>query len=377
MAVPDDQVVARLDPLGFSVSSAAPRTSHLAPRTEWQVAVPSHRVDVLREVDLIEEVARHDGYASLPATIPEMDAVQPPPDPRTLLDQRLRQLLSGCGLSEAMTFAFIEAIAAEPFGEPDSIVKVANPLSEKFAVLRPSLLPGLIDSASHNRRHGRTDVRLFEVGTRFSTAGELRAVAGIWCGAGTPAHWSGVARSADFYDVKGVVEMLGAAFGLQLECVPAEVPYMVSGRTAKVGTIGLIGQLQSSILEKRGLPANEIAWAFELDTDTLATAQAADDLRATSLPRFPSIVRDLSVLVDSALPAAAVRGTIRSSAPSTLVDVIEFDRYRGKGVPEGRVSLSLRLTFRSPDRTLTDTEVDQAMDTVVAALGTAHGATRR
>ena len=89
------------------------------------------------------------------------------------------------------------------------------------------------------------------------------------------------------------------------------------------------------------------------------------------------IVRDLSVLVDSALPAAAVRGTIRSSAPSTLVDVIEFDRYRGKGVPEGRVSLSLRLTFRSPDRTLTDAEVDQAENAVVAALGRAHDATRR
>jgi len=100
-------------------------------------------------------------------------------------------------------------------------------------------------------------------------------------------------------------------------------------------------------------------------------------LRAESLPRFPSVVRDLSVLVDSALPAAAVRGTIRSSAPSTLVHAIEFDRYRGKGIPEGRVSLSLRLTFRSPERTLTDAEVDQAMETVVAALASAHGATRR
>ena len=390
MAVPDDQVVARLEPLGFSVSSVAPRASHLAPRTEWQVEVPSYRVDVLREVDLIEEVARHDGYASLPATIPEMDAVQPPPDPRTLLDRRLRQLLTGCGLSEAMTFAFIEASAAEPFAEATNIVKVANPLSEKFAVLRPSLVPGLIDSASHNRRHGRTDVRLFEVGTRFGASAEVRAVAGIWCGSGTPAHWSGAARAADFYDVKGVVEMLGRAFGLELGCEPAEVSYFVPGRTARVtsglragvgerssGPIGLIGQVQPSILEKRGLPANDVAWAFELDTDALADAQAADDLRAASLPRFPSIVRDLSVLVDSALPAAAVRGTIRSSAPSTLVDVIEFDRYRGKGVPEGRVSLSLRLTFRSPDRTLTDTEVDQAMDAVVAALGTAHGASRR
>ena len=372
MSVPDAEVVARLEPLGFSVAS----TAHL-PRAEWQVSVPSYRVDVLREVDLIEEVARHDGYASLPATIPEMDALQPPPDPRTLLDRRLRQLLTGCGLSEAMTFAFIEAVAAEPFSAADAIVRVANPLSEKFAVLRPSLLPGLIDSASHNRRHGRTDVRLFEVGTRFSAAAEVRAVAGIWCGAGTPAHWSADARPADFYDVKGVVEMLARAFGLEFEYEPADIPYMVPGRSASVGACGRIGQLLPSILESRGLAPNDVAWAFELDADVLAKAQAMDDLRAASLPRFPSIVRDLSVLVDSALPAAAVRGTIRSSAPSTLVDVIEFDRYRGKGVPEGSVSLSLRLTFRSPDRTLTDAEVEQAMDAVVAALGTAHGATRR
>jgi phenylalanyl-tRNA synthetase beta chain len=372
MSVPDAEVVARLEPLGFSVAS----TAHL-PRAEWQVSVPSYRVDVLREVDLIEEVARHDGYASLPATIPEMDALQPPPDPRTLLDRRLRHLLTGCGLSEAMTFAFIEAVAAEPFSAADAIVRVANPLSEKFAVLRPSLLPGLIDSASHNRRHGRTDVRLFEVGTRFSAAAEVRAVAGIWCGAGTPAHWSADARPADFYDVKGVVEMLARAFGLAFEYEPADIPYMVPGRSASVGACGRIGQLLPSILESRGLAPNDVAWAFELDADVLAKAQAMDDLRAASLPRFPSIVRDLSVLVDSALPAAAVRGTIRSSAPSTLVDVIEFDRYRGKGVPEGSVSLSLRLTFRSPDRTLTDAEVEQAMDAVVAALGTAHGATRR
>lgn len=402
MPISDSDVVARLEPLGFAVSSRpAPPGLRPAPRAEWQVSVPTYRVDVQREIDLIEEVARHDGYASLPASIPEMDALQPPPDPRTLLDRRLRQLLTGAGLSEAMTFAFIEAVAAEPFAEPNGIVKVANPLSEKFAVLRPSLLPGLVDAASHNRRHGRADVRLFEVGTRFGAAAEVRAAAGIWCGAGLPPHWSGGVRPADFFDAKGVVEMLGRAFGLELDCEPAESSYMVPGRCASVvfrlqpeatpstgassfvrkiddsRKIGLIGQLQPSLLEKRGLPANDVAWAFEIDTDVLAVAQAADALRAASLPRFPSIVRDLSVLVDSALPAASVRGTIRSSAPPTLVDVIEFDRYRGKGVPEGRVSLSLRLTFRSPDRTLTDTEVDQAMDAVVAALGRDHGASRR
>jgi phenylalanyl-tRNA synthetase beta chain len=258
---------------------------------------------------------------------------------------------------------------------------VANPLSEKFAVLRPSLLPGLVDAASHNRRHGLTDIRLFETGTRFSTAGETRAVAGVWCGAGSTAHWSAAVREADFSDVKGVVEALGRALGVELDYEPGTVPYMVEGRTAEVFSdkrkIGVIGQIAPSILDSRGFPPAEDLWAFELDVDAIAELQSSADVRAESLPRFPSIVRDLSVLVDTTLPAAAVRGTIRSAAPSVLARVIEFDRYRGKGVPEGRVSLSLRLTFRSPERTLTDAEADEAMTRIVDALASAHGAVRR
>jgi phenylalanyl-tRNA synthetase beta chain len=342
---------------------------------------------VQREIDLIEEVARHDGYASLPATFPTLSAAQPPPDPRTVRDRNLRQVLTACGLSEAMTFAFIDMEAAAPFAA--GRVAIENPLSEKFAVLRPSLLPGLIDAAAHNRRRQHHDVRLFETGARFGTRGESRAVAGVWAGAGVPAHWSGSARPVDFYDVKGVVETLARAFGVDAGFEPAEISYLEPGRSAVVSCrlkaeathakapLGVIGQIAPAILEARGFPANEPLWAFELDADGLGSAGAGDDLRAESLPRFPSIVRDLSVLVDATLPAAAVRGTIRSAAPSTLVQTIEFDRYQGKGVPEDRVSLSLRLTFRSPERTLTDAEVDAAMDRIVGALVDAHGAVRR
>jgi phenylalanyl-tRNA synthetase beta chain len=354
---------------------------------------------VQREIDLIEEIARHDGYKALPATFPELTAVQPAPDARALRDHGVRHVLTACGMSEAMTFAFIEAAAAQPFAPADRIVSVANPLSEKFAVLRPSLLPGLVDAAAHNRRREHKDVRLFEAGTRFSPSGESRAVAGVWCGAGVVPHWSGAAHEADFYDVKGVVETICRAFGVDPAFEPADVSYLVRGRSATVrvtadgaglpgagsaasglsgnDVIGLVGQMAPAVAEARGFPANETLWAFEIDADALGSADTGDDLRAESLPRFPSIVRDLSVLVDAALPAASVRGTIRTAAPATLVHVIEFDRYRGKGVPEGRVSLSLRLTFRSPERTLTDAEVDAAMEAVVAALASVHGAVRR
>jgi phenylalanyl-tRNA synthetase beta chain len=201
-------------------------------------------------------------------------------------------------------------------------------------------------------------------------------LAGIWAGAGTPSHWAGGARPADFFDMKGVFEALTRAFGVEATFEPADIPYLVAGKTAKSG-IGSIGQVQPSIADARGFPANEALWAFEIDADALGSGGDGDDLRAESLPRFPSIVRDVSILVDANLPAAAVRGTIRSAAPPTLVHTIEFDRYKGKGVPEDRVSLSLRLTFRSPERTLTDAEVDEAMGRIVTALADAHGAVRR
>jgi phenylalanyl-tRNA synthetase beta chain len=378
MRVADAEVPTILEPLGFAIDVRRPTSD-----AGWTVTVPSFRVDVLREVDLIEEIARHDGYVGLPATFPELTVPQPPPDARTLRDRLLRQVLTACGLSEAMTFAFIEATAAAPFADPaaQTVVAVANPLSEKYAVLRPSLLPGLVDAAAHNRRREHHDIRLFETGTRFSTSGETRAAAGVWCGAGASPHWSGANRPSDFYDVKGVVEALGRALGVELDFGPGSVPYLVEGRTAVVCTgsrkVGVLGQIAPAILDARGFPSAEELYAFELDIDALAELQSPGDLRAESLPRFPSVVRDLSVLVDSSLPAAAVRGTIRSAAPSLLAHAIEFDRYRGKGVPDGRVSLSLRLTFRSPERTLTDAEVDEAMTRIVDALASTHGAVRR
>jgi phenylalanyl-tRNA synthetase beta chain len=387
IAVADADVPARLTPLGFTVErreaedgtranpaagSDASRASD--PVTRWAVTVPTFRVDVQREIDLIEEIARHDGYKGLPATFPELTAPAAPPDPRSRRDRLLRQLLTACGMSEAVTFSFIEAAAAQPFVTSDAVA-VQNPLSEKFAVMRPSLLPGLVDAAAHNRRRQHEHIRLFETGTQFRPEGETRAVAGVWCGAGGVPHWSSASRAADFYDVKGVVDTICRTFGVEPAFQPADVPYLVRGRSASIGQLGVIGQIVPAIAEARGFPSDEALWAFELNADALGPGRG--DLRAESLPRFPSIVRDLSVHVDTALPAASLRGTIRTTAPESLTHVIEFDRYRGKGVPEGRVSLSLRLTFRSPERTLTDAEVDAAMERIVKALADSHGAVRR
>jgi phenylalanyl-tRNA synthetase beta chain len=375
-AVPAEDVPRYLNPLGFEIGA---ENGH----ERWAVTVPSFRVDVLREEDLIEEVGRHYGFDRLPVRFPPLEAAQAPPDPVIVRDRLIRQTLTSAGFSEAMTFAFIERQAAVPFCEPGvDPTAIQNPLSEKFSVLRPSLLPGLIDSCAHNRRRGRKDIQLFEIGSRFTSAGEGRAVAFAWIGAAVLPHWSAPSREADFFDAKGTVELLCRAFGTgMLDVAPSDAAYLVRGRAAEVQAgatrLGVVGQLVPAIGEARGLLPGEAVFVGEIDTEALARVAADDNLQTRSLPRYPSIVRDISIVIDETLPAASVRGTIRAAAPSTLVSIGEFDRYQGKGVPEGRVSLSLRLTFRDSERTLTDDEVQAATERIVEALREAHRAEQR
>ena len=363
MDVPDAHVVRILESLGFGVAAAG---------SGWTVTTPSWRVDIKRQVDLIEEVGRHHGFEHLPSTFPGVQQAPASSDPRIARDRRIRTALLGMGYSEAITFAFIEAAVAEPFLQGEAPVALANPLSEKFAVMRPSLLPGLIDAVSHNRRHGRREVQLFEIGTRFSPRGETRGAGFAWTGLATADHWSGARRAVDFFDIKGVVEHLTAVSLVTLTFEEADVPYLVKGRSATIAangqTIGVFGLLDVGVGERRDLPSGDEVYVGEINLDALTAAAPADTLRATSLPRYPWVVRDISILLEDSLSAETVRGTIRSAAPVTLRDVREFDRYQGKGIPDGKVSLSFRLTFQSPERTLTDEEVQSGMQHIIDAL---------
>ncbi len=349
----------------------------------WRVAVPTRRVDVLREVDLIEEVARHIGFDHIPSTFPTLTAPPPPVDPRVTQAWRLRDLMTAAGFSEAVTFGFIEQRAAALVADAADIAAIANPLSETFAVLRPSLVPGLASAVAHNRRRQVRDVRLFEVGNRFSrSAGERRALACAWTGAATPEHWSGDTRDVDLFDLKGLALRVAALSGITATVEPAREPWLVPGQTAALMAgstrLGVLGRLTPAVLEACGLPATDPVYAAEFDADALATLGTTAQARVTALPRFPSSTRDISILVSDALSAGLVRETIQAAAQaSSLVRVSEFDRYTGKGVPAGQVSLSFHLTFQSPDRTLIDTEVDDAMRAVLAALQREHSAVQR
>lgn len=377
MPVPDEAVTRILEGLGFGVTPGD---------GGWSVRVPGWRVDIHRDVDLIEEIGRHHGFEHLPSTFPGVQQAPAPSDPRIGRDARARQAALASGFSEAISFAFIEARHAEPFLGSAPAVALANPLSEKFAVMRPSLVPGLVAAVGHNRRHGQRDVQLFEIGTRFTRLGESRALGLAWTGLATAEHWSGGRREADFFDLKGAVEAVAAQFDVRLAVdAPADgsVPHqvLVPGRAAVVrgdrDVAGWLGQLRSTIADAHEVPATEAVWVAEIDLDRLAPADRTDVRRAVPLPRYPSAARDIALLVDESLSAATVRGTIRSHAPDTLVDVVEFDRYQGTGIPEGKVSLALRLTFQSAERTLTDAEVEAATTEVVEALARECGAVRR
>jgi phenylalanyl-tRNA synthetase beta chain len=364
----------------------------------WDVIAPTFRVDLSREVDLIEEVGRHHGFDALAPTFPAQTAPAPPPDPRIPRDRLVRRVLTAAGLSEAVTFGFIEAKAAETFAREAAagLVNIANPLSAKFDTLRASLLPGVVDSVAHNRRHGRADVGLFEIGARFSSIdGETRGVGLAWTGHAAD-DWKSGSRSVDFFDVKGVVERLCGALGVNTRFEPIEstgAPFLVPGQAAAVfadgaaGTdagggvrAGVIGLLAPAIADERGAPRKDEIFVAELNLDALWAARIPRDEAIAPLPRHPFVVRDLSIVVADTLPAEIISGTIHTAGralAAPLIDVRFFDRYQGKSVPGGKVSLSVRLTFQAPDHTLTDADVQESFDRIVAALAGAHGAVQR
>ena len=389
MDVPDAEVERILASLGFGVQSlggwqaAQPdaATPVGEPGRAWSVTVPAWRVDVQRPVDLVEEAGRHYGFENLPTTFPAVEEAPEESDRRIGRDMRARRALLAMGFSEAITFAFIDTAAAAAFAGGVESVALMNPLSETFTTMRPSLLAGLVDAVGHNRRHGRKDVRLFEIGTRFSRHGETRGAAIAWTGLATPEHWSGGQRDVEFFDVKGVAEQLAAVMGVSPAFVAASRPYLVDGRVAEVQVdgiaIGVVGQLAPAIAEARDLPGADPVYVGEFDLDALAARAPAEAQFAKPLPRHPAVVRDVAMLIDDSLSAETVRGTIRSAGPPTLVDVREFDRYQGKGIPDGKVSLALRLTFQAADRTLTDAEVHAAMNAIVAALARDLNAVQR
>lgn len=371
---PAEEMAASLRALGCTVEAS---------RTALRVFPPSHRPDLVREEDLIEEIARLYGYDRVPETLPtgaRAGGLTPAQRRRRVA----RALLLGAGLSEAQTLSLLPPWFPDRLGLPEehpwrATVRLANPLSEEESVLRPSLVPGLLLVALRNEARRLLPVRLFEAGTTFAPGdGGVREAGRVaWVLTGpAPGGWHQPERSLDFFDAKGVLEALVEGLGLGSPVVKAAGEgdavfargLFHPGRSATVTVDGArVGFLAE--LHPRTAAALELAHRVvvaELDLDAL-TARSRESV-APVLPRFPAVARDLALVVPEEVPAAAaVQEVVRAAGGSLLESVALFDVYRGEQIPAGMVSLAFALSFRDPERTLTDEDADAALGAIVEA----------
>jgi phenylalanyl-tRNA synthetase beta chain len=346
--------------------------------------IPSHRNDVRRAVDLVEEVARIHGYDHIPTTLP-VEELRPVASPQGRgVVEAARDALAAAGLVECMTLPFASGAELDRLGlaEADArrrAVRLANPLSEEESRLRTTLVPSLLGVARSNRarQHGR--VRAFEVGRAFAPRGgelpvETRLVAGVLVRA-EPGLWDAEPGTPLFFEAKGLVEaVLDAAGVAGAFHRDASQPFLHPGAAARVaageGVLGFVGELHPEAASRFEIDAP--CALFELDLDALA-ALPRESVRYREVSRHPSVRRDLAVLLPREQASAEVLAAIRATAGPQLVDAAVFDRYEGRGVPEGRISVAFRLVFQRPDRTLTDAEVARATERVVGMLADRFG----
>ncbi len=347
----------------------------------WQVIAPSRRFDVAIEEDLIEELARIHGYEQIPTTLPGGASRIAMPTETRLDELSVRRQLVARDLQETINYAFVDAALLAQWQLSGGLVALANPLSAELAVMRPSLLPGLVATLGHNAARQLGRVRLFELGRVFhQQAGEgqpapleTQRVAAAICGDADTQQWGLPTRKVDFHDLKGDLESLAAASGAALEFKPSQRPYGHPARSAEVYrdgvSLGWIGQIHPRLAKAMDIDVDVVA--FELDLAPLA-ARALP--RATELSRFPSMRRDLAFLVPEAAAWADLEATLRRAVGPLLREVTLFDRYVGQGVEPGFKSLAMGLILQDKSRTLTDRDVDAVVAEAVSAMEREHHA---
>jgi phenylalanyl-tRNA synthetase beta chain len=344
-------------------------------QTSAEFRIPSFRVDLKREVDLIEEIARLHGIEKIPATPPRGAIGSNSFDATYDVLTELRRVLTALGCSEAQGQTLISDQAARLAA--NEFVELANPLSSEMNVLRPSLLPGLLDSLRHNISRKSYEVALFEIGRVFlkqpnNQFSEQRRVAVALTGARNPLFWSGADREAvfDIYDAKGLLESLLEQFGVRGTSISQRAEptalFLVSG-TLLLGKqpIGEIGQVLPTLARRYDL--RDPVFLLELNLDLLLARRNADR-SFKALPAFPTIRRDIAMLAPETLTHEAVLSTVKSAKPQFLEKVELFDVFRGKNVPEGQKSMAYAFTYRNPERTLTDAEVNGVHEKLTQTL---------
>ncbi|RWR05991.1 phenylalanine--tRNA ligase subunit beta [Siminovitchia fortis] len=352
----------------------------------FTVTVPTRRGDITIEEDLIEEVARLYGYDRLPKTLPSGAAT--PGGLSKIQEKRrtARGFLEGAGLYQAITYSLTSEEKASMFSiEKRPPVTLSMPMSEERSRLRLSLVPQMLEAISYNVARKNESVALYEIGSIFLNEGEGKqpeerehiagAVTGLW----VDHAWQGEKKPVDFYVVKGILEGLFKKLGLEerISWQAVQMDGMHPGRTAEVlldeEVIGFAGQVHPNL--QKDLDLKE-TYVFEIQAGPVFDYELPE-LRYVPIPRYPSIARDIALVVDKDVHAAALESIIKDSGRKLLREVHVFDLYEGKNMEEGKKSIAFSLTYADPERTLTDEEVTKTHEKVLAALKEKAGAELR
>jgi len=350
---------------------------------DFLVTPPTWRFDIEIEEDLIEEIARLHGYDNIPAPAPRgpLSMLVQPEAQRPAA--RIRQLLVDRGYQEVVNFAFVEEAWEADFAANAQLIRLANPIASQMAVMRSTLIGGLVSNLVTNLKRKQSRVRLFETGRTFHRDAQGGPVEGFhqpWklaalaYGAALPEGWGSGARKVDLFDVKGDLEALLAPAPLRFEKLVH--PALHPGRAARVildgRDIGCIGELHPEWVQKYDLPQAPVL--FEVDFATVKTAGVP---AYAEVSKFPPVIRDLAVVVDQSTALQTLLDALKGQLPTLIQDIQLFDVYAGKGVAENKKSLAFRIVMQDTQRTLLDSEVDAAMQQLVSCLEQAFGAQLR
>ena len=368
----------------------------------WRFSVPTYRPDLERGIDLVEEIARLHGFEKIEATLPRAlmghaHQLQNDAERGTIVSRAerralgwVRDLLLSQGLREAVNYSFMGEGDLERlrFDEDDSrrlAPRVANPLVQDQALMRTTLIPSLLNNLKVNRAQRRQDVAIFEVGRRYFMTEERRTL-GVALTGRKRTHWSGE-ESWDFFDLKGMVEALGQAFDATdaTWSKPQVAETYLHPGVQAVWTVGnqpvaFIGQLHPAVASKEG--SDQPIFVAEVDLETLI-AEGAPRRTFSASARFPAVVRDFALVADNEVAYArleeAIEGLCDSDAAfgELFESVALFDIYTGQPIPEGKRSLAIKVTYRAPDRTLTEAEIEAADNALLAAVESQAGARLR
>jgi len=339
----------------------------------FQVQPPPARRDLAVEVDLIEEVARLVGYDRLPSREPGGRLRASVASERSVATDKLHASLHARGFQEIMTWSFVARDELARLGLDATAQPLANPLSQEMSVLRTSLLPGLLRIGASNLRHQQSRLKLFETGHVFSAGSqwlETERLGLLLAGDADPESWLGTRREFDFFDLKGEIEHLVGCAGHRVEALraaPVSDDWMHPGQAAALTLdgreLGVAGQLHPGIATDLDLGTR--VFVAELDLEILRQRKLPE---FAGTARYPSVRRDLALIVPEAVPAAELVEVCRKAAARVLERCIIFDMYRGKGIESGYKSIGIGLILRDVSRTLTDEEVDSVMLSVIEAL---------